>query len=52
MLIDRMRESHGTMKDLVNEIVGKITKFGFDLDETGQHQLLSDQLESAYSVAK
>ena len=35
MLIDRMRVAQGEMKDQVNQIVGKITRFGLNLEEIG-----------------
>lgn len=51
ILIDRMRIAQGEMKDQVNEIVGRITKFGYNLEEIGQTNL-PDDLESAYEISK
>jgi len=51
MMIDRMRIAQGDMKDQVNEIVGKITRFGYNLEEIGQSNLSND-LESAYEISK
>ena len=51
MLIDRMRISHGLMKDQVNEIVGRITKFGYNLEEIGTPNLPQD-VEDAYAISK
>lgn len=39
------------MKDQVNDIVGKITRFGSNLEEVGNHHLSND-LESAYDISK
>ena len=51
MLIDRMRVAQGDMRDQVNEIVGRITKFGYHLEEIGSPNL-PDGLESAYEISK
>lgn len=51
VLIDRMRISQGEMKDQVNQIVGRITKFGYHLEEIGQTNLPED-IESAYEISK
>lgn len=39
------------MKDQVNQIVGRITKFGYHLEEIGQTNL-PDDIESAYEISK
>lgn len=51
VLIDRMRIAQGEMKDQVNQIVGRITNFGYHLEEIGQMNLPED-IESAYEISK
>ena len=51
LVIDRLRNQQGELRDFVNTIVGKISNFAQQLEDIGQTNL-STHVEAAYTLAK